>query len=254
VAIILLVAMSFRIQSSRRAERQAAMHAREMAQQKIAVDGGEGAAKVDGGDDEQEASWVVNGTWKETRDAARQDALKNARVKVTAYFHSLKSGWTWSPSEFYIVQYLMRDLEPDQPLLKDNDKVIGKLVPVKIEGRYQILEEKNHFNFRGKDGKDDIRLMRRVWLKVGVSQDDLRDMAVQDSKFQRKEQEKRRIYNAEERMELAARILGCLVALLAVVAGYIRLDEITKGFYSGWLRLAAAGVLAVVGSGLWMSF
>jgi hypothetical protein len=54
----------------------------------------------------------------------------------------------------------------------------------------------------------------------------------------------------QQRMGLLGKILAGLVALLAVVAGYIRLDDWTKGYYTGWLRLAAGGILAVVVTGL----
>ena len=42
-----------------------------------------------------------------------------------------------------------------------------------------------------------------------------------------------------ERMEEAARGLGLLTVLLGAVAAYVRLDEWTKGYYSGRLFLAA---------------
>lgn len=48
---------------------------------------------------------------------------------------------------------------------------------------------------------------------------------------------------AQERMFELGKLLAALVALLAAVAGYFRLDEMTKGYYTGWLRLAA-GCLA----------
>jgi hypothetical protein len=41
-------------------------------------------------------------------------------------------------------------------------------------------------------------------------------------------------------MELAGRGLGLLTLLLGAVAAYIRLDDWTKGYYSGRLFLAAA--------------
>jgi hypothetical protein len=47
------------------------------------------------------------------------------------------------------------------------------------------------------------------------------------------------------RMEGAARGLGILVAALAAVAGYIRLDELTKGYYTGRLRALAVLLVAV---------
>ncbi len=56
---------------------------------------------------------------------------------------------------------------------------------------------------------------------------------------------------AERRMILLGKILAGLVALLAVIAAYIRLDDGTRGYYTGRLRLAAGAVLALVGAGLW---
>jgi hypothetical protein len=50
-----------------------------------------------------------------------------------------------------------------------------------------------------------------------------------------------------ERMEEAARWLGLLTVLLGAVAAYVRLDEWTKGYYSGRLFLVAAGLVAVAG-------
>jgi hypothetical protein len=51
----------------------------------------------------------------------------------------------------------------------------------------------------------------------------------------------------EARMELAARGLGLFTILLGAIAAYIRLDEMTKGYYSGRLFLAAVGVVAGLG-------
>jgi hypothetical protein len=56
---------------------------------------------------------------------------------------------------------------------------------------------------------------------------------------------------SKERMSLLVRVLIGLVAALAALAGYMRLDEATKGYYTRWLRLAALGFVAVVGTGLW---
>jgi len=55
-----------------------------------------------------------------------------------------------------------------------------------------------------------------------------------------------------QRMHLLARSLAVLVAGLFAVAGYVRLDEWSKGYYSGLLK--AVAVVAVVGIGLlaWM--
>jgi hypothetical protein len=52
---------------------------------------------------------------------------------------------------------------------------------------------------------------------------------------------------AEPRMEWAARGLGMLTVLLGAIAAFIRLDEWTKGYYSGRLFLAATGLVASLG-------
>jgi hypothetical protein len=49
------------------------------------------------------------------------------------------------------------------------------------------------------------------------------------------------------RMQVLARFVGVLVVLFGCVAGYIRIDEYTKGYYTGRLRVLA--VLVVVAAG-----
>ena len=45
------------------------------------------------------------------------------------------------------------------------------------------------------------------------------------------------------RLAVLGGVLGFVLACLAALAGYIRADEATKGYYTHWLRLvAAAGV------------
>jgi hypothetical protein len=55
-----------------------------------------------------------------------------------------------------------------------------------------------------------------------------------------------------DRQLLLARLLAGAVALLLVVAGYLRLEDATRGYYTTLLRLAAVGVVVVVGAGLWL--
>lgn len=50
---------------------------------------------------------------------------------------------------------------------------------------------------------------------------------------------------SDERLELAARGLGLLTVLLGAVAGYIRIDEWTKGYYSKRLFLAASLLVGI---------
>jgi hypothetical protein len=64
--------------------------------------------------------------------------------------------------------------------------------------------------------------------------------------------EQQRLQVVQQRQRLAGLGLAGAMALLAVVGGYLRLEEKTRGFYTGLLRAAAAAVLALVGVGLWM--
>jgi hypothetical protein len=56
---------------------------------------------------------------------------------------------------------------------------------------------------------------------------------------------------SESRMLSLGRVLVGLVAALGAVAGYLRLEEMTKGYYTAWLRLAALGFVTAVGAGIW---
>jgi hypothetical protein len=41
------------------------------------------------------------------------------------------------------------------------------------------------------------------------------------------------------------------VSLLTAVAGYVKVDELTKGYYGGLLKLLAVGLVAGVGAAVW---
>jgi hypothetical protein len=60
-----------------------------------------------------------------------------------------------------------------------------------------------------------------------------------------------RHHRMEVRQLLLAKVLGGLVVLFAIAALYFRLEEYTKGYYTLWLRLAALGLAAVTGAGVW---
>lgn len=81
----------------------------------------------------------------------------------------------------------------------------------------------------------------------------IRELVLQfdDSAIQELAQSEREM-RMNYRMHFLARILAVAVAALFAVAGYVRLDEWSKGYYSGLLK--AVAVLAVVGIGIaaWM--
>jgi hypothetical protein len=58
-------------------------------------------------------------------------------------------------------------------------------------------------------------------------------------------------YRVEQRLTWVGKIFLGLVALLAAVAGYVRLDEWSKGYYTGLLRLAAAAFVVATAAGMW---
>jgi len=74
--------------------------------------------------------------------------------------------------------------------------------------------------------------MHQVTLEIKVTPQARKEMWQHDRDFR-----------AGERMLWLARVLAAMVALLAAVAGYFRMEEMTKGYYTGWLRLAAAGFI-----------
>ena len=53
-----------------------------------------------------------------------------------------------------------------------------------------------------------------------------------------------------QRNAVAARVLAGLVALCLVVAGYLRLEDLTRGYYTALLRLCAGAVVLLTVAGL----
>jgi len=88
-----------------------------------------------------------------------------------------------------------------------------------------------------------IGAMVEANLTVKISRSDYRDMAQHD-----------RQAISDWRMLLLGKVMAGLVALFGSAAGYLRLEELTKGYYTAWLRMAAFGFVALVGAGIyWFS-
>lgn len=81
--------------------------------------------------------------------------------------------------------------------------------------------------------------VERVKLHVEVSSADMQDIVKQD-----------RTERGEQRMALLAKVLGIAVLLFSAVAAYVRIDEFSKGYLTGWLRLA--GIVTVAAAGLFL--
>jgi len=56
----------------------------------------------------------------------------------------------------------------------------------------------------------------------------------------------------QERQLLLGKILAGVVAVFTAFAGYYRLEEATKGYYTNWLRLGALGLVAAVGAAIYL--
>lgn len=52
----------------------------------------------------------------------------------------------------------------------------------------------------------------------------------------------KREFQAQGRMLWLGKLLAAFVGLLGAVAGYFRLEDLTKGYYTSWLRLGAGGL------------
>lgn len=161
----------------------------------------------------------VRGSVKAYQDHAELDALVRTQIELEKYLRKLDPPVWWSPPVEFIrakARLTVTDVEitdPDyQQFLSDAGKEVGE-----------------------------INSPKRAVVEIALTPAVRREMlylARQD--------------RSENRLLLLAPLLAGLVLLLMTVGAYIQLDEQTKGYYTGWLRVAALGMIAaVVGSGLW---
>jgi hypothetical protein len=119
-----------------------------------------------------------------------------------------------------------RDLEldwrPSAKYIKDN----------LIKGKPEDLKRQ--------DFDEPVGQAQGVRFQIGITAKDWQQLLQQD-----------RQVRADSRMLLLARMLAGVVAFLVAVAGYLRLEEMTKGYYTAWLRLVAIGFVTAVGAGIW---
>jgi hypothetical protein len=90
------------------------------------------------------------------------------------------------------------------------------------------------------DFREPVGLAQGVRLQIEITAKDWQHMLQEDRQMR-----------SESRMLILAKMLAGFVAFLGAVAGYLRLEEMTKGYYTAWLRLAAIGFVTAVGAGLW---
>jgi hypothetical protein len=159
-------------------------------------------------------TWEADG-FGISEDEARRDALKKGSEALLAYLSEEGFSLEWQPSTKFL-EGLVKDWTP--VTVKDPK---GKEKKVLVEV-----------------GLDNVQGQRaRFVLNVEKYQ----ELVAQEQ-----------TYRAEQRMGIVGKGLAGLVALLAAVAGYFRLEEATKGYYTAWLRVGAVGFLAAAGAGLWL--
>jgi hypothetical protein len=79
--------------------------------------------------------------------------------------------------------------------------------------------------------------LHQITLRVELGDDSLREMLRQDRLYQRH--------------LVSAKVLAGLMGLLVILAVYFRLEEITRGYYTGTLRAGLSAGLILLGVGMW---
>jgi hypothetical protein len=183
-------------------------------------------------------SWVVQGEWMASDDEAVKDALQKAQAKVAEYLRSQTPPKEWSPDPTWIQQNLVRDLTANEPAFKELEFLNQHEVPV---AGHKAQVETSGFEVVGKK-------VYRAALRVEMSAVSQQEINKQEEFYQAKRRQER----ATVRQGVLVRVLAGLVALLAAVACYLRLEDATKGYYTALLRLAAVAFVALVGAGIWL--
>jgi len=158
-------------------------------------------------------SWIVTGEWASDRKEAENAALNEAHAQVVAY---LKEG----------------EAKVDEGVQTE---------AILVHGHRALLEKR-------KTKEDLIKVAHRVRLRVVVSDEARKEMLVKNQEYR----DQLRHGVAHQHQLWLGKVLVGVFVLLGVLACYIRLDEATKGFYTGWLRLGLAGAAAAVGATLWL--
>lgn len=162
-------------------------------------------------------------------EGAIQSALEKAREELAK---GLKRQTDQIPDVQYLRQYCLIDLEDNEEEHWEAETIDNK----------RVLVRKDTFNVQVVPETYQVRL--RVELRE-------KDFAEIVKKTERAREEERREMIQQRQSWLAKVLLG-VVVFLGSLSGYIRLEDATKGYYTGWLRLGLVGVLCAIGAGLWL--
>jgi hypothetical protein len=148
-----------------------------------------------------------------SRNEAVEDALEKAAGKVKAFLREQKPAVAWSPSAAWVREHLA-DVEQAKRL---DDVDLGGAV-----GKVQCWS-----------------------VRVSITPSRYREIVREDREYRAQQEKANREVRSGERMLLLGKVLAGLLVLLLGVVGYIRLDDVTKGAYTRWLRVGLGGVFAV---------
>jgi hypothetical protein len=146
-------------------------------------------------------------------ESAREVALEKARDKVVALLRKELRDPDWQP-------------QPESVVLPEH------LLEVRVVTPKGAAEQRDFGGERGVVARYRIQLTAEYVAEVERAARTLRQ---------------------RERQGLLLRGLGGAVVLLLVAAGYLRLEEATRGYYTKLLRLAAVLVVALAGLGVWLT-
>jgi hypothetical protein len=93
---------------------------------------------------------------------------------------------------------------------------------------------------------DPVGVMKEVTLQAELTPQTWVDVQQRDEQYRQDQAVVAHRAMIEGRLWLALKVLGGILALCLAVAGYIRLDEWTKGYSNALLRVAATGLVVVV--------
>jgi hypothetical protein len=158
--------------------------------------------------------------WGRTRADAEEYALIRAQGKVGEFLREKQPGFTWVPPTDFIKKNLVKG---ESQRLKEFDKELGP----------------------GPEGHAEC------WaLTIAITRETYRTMLRMEHEDHLRLLRAEREVRMGERMGILGKLLMAVVALLAAVAGYLRLEDWTKGYYTWWLRAAVIGFLSFVVLGL----
>jgi hypothetical protein len=186
-------------------------------------------------------SWVVEGfeaegRWMKTQEEAIESALEKGQAELIARLQAREPRIAWVPPVDFIRDNLLEDLRPQATV--EHPAAASILRPIHRSNHWMLEEER--------DFKEELGVMRRVRLKVAVGSDDFSKIRQHDGEYRKQQRQ----VVSQQRQLVLAKGLAAVVAVLAALAGYFRLEEATKGYYTNWLRMAALGLVAAVAAGL----